>query len=77
MLWRGTRQAMLWMEAYHTAQDAQEMVLIQVAMQEQHCKQGCKEHLRAPHHLIHTGCHTEQADVHQHRSDQVEDCWNG
>lgn len=49
------------------------MKLVQVALQEQHRKQGGKQHLRTPHHLVHTGCDTQQSDVHQHSGDQVEE----
>jgi len=48
------------------------MEFVQVALQEQHCEQGCKQHLRTPHHLIDTGGDAQQADIHQHSGNQVE-----
>lgn len=52
------------------------MVLVEAAVQEEHCKERCKQHLCATHHLVHAGCHAQQADVHEHRGDEVKDCGN-
>ena len=62
--------------AHHAAEDAQKVVLIEAAVQEKHCKQRCKQHLCAAHHLIYAGCHAQQADIHEHRGDEVKDCGN-
>ena len=48
---QGTRLA-----AYHTAKDASKVILVELALQENNCKQRCKQHLCPSHHLVNGGC---------------------
>jgi hypothetical protein len=49
------------------------MILVQVTLQEGDCEQSRKQHLCAPHHLIYTGSHTQQSDVHQDGGHKVKE----
>lgn len=49
------------------------MVLVEVALQESDGKECCEQHLSAPHHLVHTGGHTQQPNVHEDGGDEVKE----
>ena len=49
------------------------MLAVQLAAQEDEREEGCKEHLRPAHHLVHAGSDAEQPHIHEHRGHQVKD----
>ena len=42
--------------AHHTAKDASQVILVELALEKNNCKQGCEQHLCPSHHLVNGGC---------------------
>ena len=53
------------------------MVLVEAAAQKDDGEERGKQHLGAAHHLVHAGGDAEQADVHEHGRDEVEEGGDG